>query len=47
MALIIWAADLKVFPLSDTIRFGKPRRDEKRFKLQMNDEVVKSGMISR
>lgn len=43
MALIIWAADFKVFPLSDTICFGKPYQDEKCFKLQMNDTVVKVG----
>ena len=49
IALIVQAAALNalnVFPLSDTICFGKHLRAENRFKLRMKAEVVKSGTIS-
>ena len=47
MDLSVFAADLKVFPLSDTILLGRPRRAAKRLKQRRNDWADKLGTTSR
>ena len=45
--LISCAADLKVFPFSDTINLGVPRWAENRLRLLKNAEVVRLGTRSK